>query len=163
MNKDIVPENFTMGLALFDAVPVILFGVATFLLWQNIGGLFLLLGALVCFVSGMLKVLWKVIVVLRHKNVWPLFLQMRIGMPVGFVLLIIGFIVAGITGRLSAFVSGLLHPLPLLFMFITITGMTGMIICGSKLDSSDVKANWIEQTCNTIAQASFLLMTILAL
>ena len=69
MNKDIVPENFTMGLALFDAVPVILFGVATFLLWQNIGGLFLLLGALVCFVSGMLKVLWKIIVVLRHKKV----------------------------------------------------------------------------------------------
>lgn len=163
MNKDIVPENFTLGLALFDAVPVILFGVATFILWQNIGGLFLFLGALVCFVSGMLKVLWKIIVVLHSKNVWPLFLQMRIGMPIGFVFLIIGFIVAGFKGNLSTFGTGLLHPLPLIFLIITIAGMTGMIICGSKLDSSDVKANWIEQICNTIAQASFLLVVLLAL
>ena len=85
MTKDTIPQDFSLGLALFDALPVILFGMGTWLLWKMTGNVIVLAGAVICFLSGMLKVLWKIIVVIRRKNVWPLFIQMRIGMPAGFV------------------------------------------------------------------------------
>ena len=83
MNKDTVPQNYTMGLAIFDFVPVLFFGLASYLLWKMTGSFLVLLGGLACFISGALKVLWKIIVVAKKKNIWPLFVQMRIGMPAG--------------------------------------------------------------------------------
>ena len=88
MTKDTVPQHYTLGLAIFDAVPVILFGLASWLLWQMTGSTVLLIGGVICFAAGLLKVLWKFIVVIQKKNVWPLFVQMRIGMPAGFTLML---------------------------------------------------------------------------
>lgn len=99
---------------------------------------------------------------MEQKNVWPLFLQMRIDMPIGFVLLILGLALAFATGDLSFFLSGLLHPMPLLFVLISVIGMAGMILCSAKLDPSDVHANWIEQVCNTVAQGAFFVSILLA-
>ena len=44
-----------------------LFGLASWLLWQMSGSAVLLIGGVICFAAGMLKVLWKFIVVLRKK------------------------------------------------------------------------------------------------
>ena len=162
MTKDTIPQDFSLGLALFDALPVILFGMGTWLLWKMTGNGIVLAGAVICFLSGMLKVLWKIIVVIRRKNVWPLFIQMRIGMPAGFVLLIFGMILSFAARELDSFLSGLLRPMPLLFIVISAIGMMGMILCSSKLDSSDVRANWIEQGCNTVAQGAFFMSMLLA-
>jgi hypothetical protein len=52
--------------------------------------------------------------------------------------------------------------MPLLFFVISVIGMTGMILCSSKLDPSDVRANWIEQGCNTVAQVGFFMSMLLA-
>ena len=134
-----------------------LFGLASWLLWQMTGSAVLLIGGVICFAAGMLKVLWKFIVVLQKKNVWPLFVQMRIGMPAGFTLMLIGFLITCFTKDMSFFWSGLFRPAPILFVIITILGMTAMIRCSAKLDSADSKANWIEQTCNTVAQSAFLM------
>ena len=164
MTKDTVPQNYTLGLALFDAVPVVLFGLASWLLWQMTGSAVLLIGGMICFAAGLLKVLWKFIVVLQKKNVWPLFVQMRIGMPVGFTLMIIGFLIACFTKDMSSFWSGFFRPAPILFVIITILGMIAMIRFSAKLDPADPKANWIEQTCNTVAQGAFLMtMVVIAL
>ena len=103
MTKDTVPQNYTVGLALFDVVPVIFFGLASWLLWKMTGSVVLLIGGAICFAAGMLKVLWKFIVVLQKKNVWPLFMQMRIGMPAGFTLMLIGFLIACFTKDMSLF------------------------------------------------------------
>ncbi len=157
MTKDTIPQNFTMGLVLFDAVPVILFGMASWILWILTGSPLVLLGGAVCFVSGMLKVLWKGIVVVRQKNVWPLFIQMRIGMPVGFIMLIAGFVIACVTKDMAMFLRGLARPLPVIFIIIFILGMAAMIVCGAKLNSEDLRANRIEQSCNCIAQGAFFL------
>ena len=162
MTKDTIPQDFTLGLALFDALPVILFGMGTWILWKMTGNTIVLAGAVICFLSGILKVLWKIIVVIKRKNVWPLFVQMRIGMPAGFVLLILGMILSFAAGDLSFFLRGLLRPMPLLFFVISVIGMTGMILCSSKLDPSDVRANWIEQGCNTVAQGGFFMSMLLA-
>ena len=67
MTKDTVPQDYTLGLAIFDAVPVILFGLASWLLWNMTGNALILIGGVICFAAGMLKVLWKFIVVLRKK------------------------------------------------------------------------------------------------
>ena len=165
MNRDTIPEDYTLGLALFDAVPVLLFGLASRLLSRMTGSALVMLGGVVCFVSGMLKVVWKFLVVLRRKNVWPLFVQMRIGMPAGFTVMLAGA-VAGLVkkdrpGR-AAIGKALLQPAPLAFLLLWAAGMATMIVCGKKLDSTQAKANWIEQGCNTAAQGSFLAAMALA-
>ena len=159
MNKDTLPEDYTLGLAAFDAVPVVLFGLASRLLARMTGSLLVMLGGIICFVSGMLKVLWKFLVVLRRKNVWPLFVQMRIGMPAGFMVMLAGLI-AGLfkKNREERAVIGkaVCRPAPIAFLLISVAGIGAMIFCGKKLDSAQARANWIEQGCNTAAQGSFL-------
>lgn len=161
MNKDYVPEDYTLGLALFDAVPVLLFGIACFLQWKMTQSLLVLLGGIVCFTAGMLKVLWKIIVVTRKKNVWPLFVQMRIGMPAGFGLILIGLIVGVFWGNTVLFLQSIWHIHIMVFIVLTVIGMTGMIICGSRLDSKKASSNWIEEVCNTFAQGAFLIAMVL--
>ena len=155
MTKDTVPQDYILGLAIFDAVPVIFFGLASWLLWRMTGSTLLLIGGVICFAAGMLKVLWKFIVVLQKRNIWPLFVQMRIGMPAGFTLILIRFLITCFTKDLSSFWSGLLRPVPILFVIIAVLGMVAMIRCSAKLDPVDPKANWIEQICNTVAQGAF--------
>ena len=156
MTKDTVPQHYTLALALFDALPVFLFGMASWLLWQMCGNILVLIGGLVCFAAGMLKVLWKINAAVRKKNIWPLFVQMRIGMPVGFTLILIGFLVSCLNGNMGPFRDAVRHPLPILFLILAALGMAAMIVCSSRLDPVDVKSNWIEQGCNTAAQGAFL-------
>ena len=92
MTKDIVPEGFTMRLALVDALPVIFFAGSMILIGQRFSSKLFMLGALLCLIGGFGKVLWKVIVVLKKRNVWPLFVQMRLLMPLGFLLMICSLI-----------------------------------------------------------------------
>lgn len=41
----------------------------------------------VCLVSGVVKVLWKGIAAVTRRNIWPMFVQMRVFMPAGFALI----------------------------------------------------------------------------
>ena len=164
MNRDSLPEDFTLGMAAFDAMPVFLFGFAARLLARMTGRALVMLGGVICFVSGMLKVIWKLLVVLRRKNVWPLFLQMRIGMPAGFAVMFAGLI----TGLMKkdrqereGIRKAVLRPVPLAFLLLSAAGIAAMIHCGKKLDSAQAKTNWIEQGCNTAAQGSFLVAMML--
>ncbi|MBQ2479308.1 MAG: hypothetical protein II510_07560 [Erysipelotrichales bacterium] len=155
LTKDTVPAEYTVGLALFDAVPVILFLAACVLLWKMTGSVLVLAGGIVSFVSGMGKVLWKILVAVQKKNVWPLFVQMRFWMPAGLTLVLAGFLITCFTKDLSSFWEKALTALPILFFVLSLSGMTGMILCGAKLDPVKARSNWIEQGCNTIAQGAF--------
>lgn len=157
ITKDSVPQDYTIGLALFDAVPVVLFGLASLLLSRMTDSPLVLIGGIVCFLSGALKVFWKIVVVVKKQNIWSLFVQMRIGMPAGFLLILIGFIASCIMKDMRFFWEGLFRPLPIIFVILTILGMAAMIICSSKLDPTKARANWIEQGCNTVAQGAFFL------
>lgn len=44
-------------------------------------------GTVVCLVSGVVKVLWKGIAAVTRRNIWPMFVQMRVFMPAGFALI----------------------------------------------------------------------------
>ena len=70
MTKDTVPENFTLSLALVDALPVLFFGGSMILIGLLFKSVLFMIGALLCFWAGAAKVVWKVIVVTKKKNVW---------------------------------------------------------------------------------------------
>ena len=154
MTKDTVPEDFTLPLVIVDALPVLFFGGSTILLGLLFGRIFFLIGALLCFWAGAAKVIWKLLVVTRKKNVWWLFLQMRIVMPVGFALMLLSVVLRLNTIRLSAVWAAILSFPSVLFFAAGVIGMVLMGVFASRLNSSDVRANWIEQLTNALAQAA---------
>lgn len=87
---------------------------------------------------------------------------MRIVMPIGFIMMIVGFVVACFNIDLGIFFKSLLNSYSLVFLILGVIGMVLMIICAIKLDSSDKKSNWIEQIINTISQLCFFLGFLLA-
>lgn len=154
MTKDIVPEDFTLSLALVDALPVLFFGASMILIGLLFRSPLFLIGALICFWAGAAKVLWKVIVVLKKKNVWWMFMQMRILMPAGFLMMILALVLNW--GRIngSALIAAVTGLPSVIFFVIGILGMVLMGVFAKKLDSSDVRSNWIEQATNGVAQAA---------
>lgn len=164
MTRDVVPENFTLKLAVVDAIPVIFFGGSMVVISVIFHSPLFLFGALLCLFAGAAKVLWKIIVVLKKKNIWWLFLQMRILMPIGMAVMIAAAVINKSSVDFSSFISNALSFPPLIFFVAGIIGMVLMMIFAFKLDSSDVKSNWIEQMTNGIAQGCFfvgLLLTVI--
>ena len=154
MTKYTIPENFTLSLALVDALPVLFFGGSMILIGLLFGSPLFLIGAALCFWAGAAKVLWKIIVVTKKKNIWWMFLQMRIVMPLGFVLMILAVILNRTAIDLSAVFAAVISFPSVLFFAVGMTGMVLMGVFAAKLNSADVRSNWIEQLTNAIAQAS---------
>ena len=113
-----------------------------------------LTGAVLCFWAGAAKVLWKIIVVKKKKNIWWLFLQMRIVMPLGFALMIFAVIMNRSAVNLPAVFAAIVSLPSVIFFAIGVTGMVLMGVFAAKLDSADVRSNWIEQITNALAQAA---------
>ena len=82
-----VPEGFTVTLALEDAVPVVLFCLATISMGRAIQSPLFVLGASIAFAAGALKVAWKLVMALSHRNIPLLSCQMCYVMPLGFLLM----------------------------------------------------------------------------
>ena len=118
MTKDTIPENFTLSLAIVDALPVLFFGGSMILIGLLFGSPMFLIGAALCFWAGAAKVLWKIIVVTKKKNVWWMFLQMRIVMPIGFVLMILAVILNRNAINLSAVLAAVVSLPSVLFFAI---------------------------------------------
>lgn len=152
ISKDIVPTGFTLSMALVDMVPVVFFGLSAI----KIGALFhsalFMLGAWICLISGTVKVLWKLIVAVKKKNIWPLFIQMRIAMPIGFCFLLIALIVNSSNIQLAAINAAIFAFPSVIFFGLGIIGMLCMFIFAFAMDSSDPKVNWLEQGVNGLAQ-----------
>ncbi len=153
-------QEFTVALAAVDALPVLFFGAAAALLGLKLQSALFLVGAVLCLLAGAGKVVWKLLIALRGKDVAILGAQLRYVMPAGFLLMMLGcFLAEGETVRT------LLHAavrLPsALFFALTIVGMIAMVVCAKKFDRRDVRANWIEQGINAAAQACALIGVLL--
>lgn len=83
MAKNTVPEGFSAALALVDLVPVVFFGLSAVRAGSLLHSALFVAGAVVCLVSGVVKVLWKGIAAVTRRNIWPMFVQMRVFMPAG--------------------------------------------------------------------------------
>ena len=154
MTRDTIPENFTLSLAIVDALPVLFFGGSMILIGLMFSKVLFLIGAVLCFWAGAAKVIWKIIVATKKKNIWWLFMQMRIVMPVGFLLMLISVLLNLKTIKLSVILSAVTSMPSVIFFAVGIAGMVLMGVFAAKLDSSDVRSNWIEQTTNAVAQAA---------
>lgn len=154
-------EDYTMGLALFDLVPVLLFLMSGLVIWSISGSGLFLAGALCSFLAGLSKAVWKIIVVKSGCDIGLLTKLFRVMMPAGFALMLIAAIAAaaaesrngipsggfGISGGLRAAAS-----VPAVLFFAAGTaGMCLMGWLGSHLDSSAGSA-WKEEVLNAISQ-----------
>ena len=168
MTRETIPEGFSAPMAFVDLLPVVFFGLSA----VKAGNLFhsglFVAGAVVCLLSGVVKVgwkliaavsqrniRWKLIAAVSQRNIWPMFVQMRVLMPVGFLTMFAALIVdrAGLNGEaMLAKLSG--FPACLFFLAGAL-GMILMLVFAFRMDSSDPKVNWMEQTVNSLAQICF--------
>lgn len=163
MTKDVVPEGFSLSLAAVDALPVLLFCASIVALGMIFNKPLFLTGSLLCFWAGTAKVLWKIIVVIKKRNVWWLFLQMRTAMPMGLFMIVLSLIINNNEINMTELLSAVLSFPSVVFFSVGLLGMILMGIFAVKLDSSKVKSNWIEQITNAAAQASFFIGIILVM
>lgn len=156
MNKN----EFTLSLALVDTLPVLFFGLAAGMLGWKLRSAVFFLGAVICLLAGAGKVLWKLLIALRSRDVKLLGAQLRYLMPLGFALMIAGAVLAD-----RATLRGLLRQavrMPSVLCFaLGALGLIAMILCAKKYDRRDMRGNWIEQGINAAAQGFVLLGVLL--
>lgn len=155
MTKDTIPEGFSVSMAIVDLIPVVFFGFSAIRIGSLFESTLFVAGSLICLVSGVVKVLWKLVVAVSKRNIWPMFVQMRILMPVGFLTLLMALIVDRGNLNASAIMAGIISFPACIFFGTGILGMILMVVFAFKMDSSDPKVNWLEQTINGIAQICF--------
>lgn len=157
ITKDTIPTGFSVSLALVDLLPVLFFGLSAVRIGSLFSSVLFMSGAGICLISGIVKVLWKLIAAVSQKNIWPMFVQMRMAMPLGFLMMLAALIVdrGNLSGR--AILAGITSVPACIFFGLGVLGMGMMSIFAFRLDSSDPRANWLEQGVNGIAQACFLI------
>lgn len=155
MDKNVVPKDFSLSLAIVDFIPTLFFFGSMILITQKFNSLLFLVGTLLIAFAGLAKAIWKIIVVLKDKNVWFLFIQMRTTMPIGFLLVIISLIINRSVVDFKLILNSMLSFPSIIFFILGIALMILMLIFGFMLDGSKSKNNWIEQATNIIAQACF--------
>ena len=153
-------NEFTVGLAAADALPVLFFSGTIAALSKKLKNKLFLLGAILCILAGTGKVIWKFIMAVKKVNIPILSRQMRFLMPAGFAGMIAGVCRSDPAVRRSIGKNALNMP-SVLFYGLGAAGIAGMVVCAKKMDQKDAKANMIEQSINAAAQGSFLAGTML--
>lgn len=147
-------KEYTMGLALLDIMPVLLFLASGLIMYSMYGSPLLLAGVLACFMGGLCKAIWKMIVVVSEKDFSGLTRMFHILMPAGFVLMILSVFAGGKAAFSGLWRSLTMMPASILF----VAGFVLMCIMGylgSHMDNS-ARSNWIEELVNTLAQLAIL-------
>ncbi len=150
-------ENFPLSLAFFDALPVLFFGIAVLLIAIRFENILFITGAFLCTLAGLGKVIWKIIIAGTRKDIVWMNRQLRVLMPVGFLLIFSGLWQGRGTIHLAALWQKICTFPTALFFGITVIGMICMSVFAVKLDGTKLRSNWIEQIANAIAQGCFLL------
>lgn len=159
-------EQYTLGLALFDIVPVLLFLMSGIILWTMYDKPLFLAGVIASFIGGACKVLWKLIVVIGKRDRRGLTALFHLLLPGGFVLMLLSVLIdisrdaiagapLGEGSTLDALWRGFtVMPAPYLF----IAGCAGLFLMGylgANMDESR-RANWIEELVNALSQTAIL-------
>lgn len=156
MNTKSDCPDFPLSLALVDAIPVILFSISGIIIASLFKNTFFTIGICLCVVAGLGKVMWKFLITLVHKDYHFLNTQLRVLMPLGFLLMVIAVVCNVTKIDWSAVLAAVLSLPSLIFFIIGLCGMGAMFVFAAKRDDS-LKSNWIEQGTNSIAQLMFLL------
>lgn len=148
-------KDYTLGLALFDNVPVILFLISGLIIYKHFDSRLFLISVVAMFLGGTSKVIWKLLVVTKQKDVAALTKAFRILMFGGFGLMILSVLLRINQGVLTGLVRGFTSMPSMLMFIIGIAGMCVMGYLGKHMDSS-ARSNWIEETVNTVSQLAIL-------
>lgn len=161
-------EDFTVALALVDAIPVIFFSLSMVILAAALAGSgvafwIFLVGAVLIVLAGLCKVLWKLFLGLHAGDIKILNKAFVPCMASGFMIALIGAIVGTFThaiawgGVLKAIIG-----IPAIIFFIL--GLCGMGVMGyvkssqSREDfNKDAKKNWLAEFVNGFSQAMLFL------
>ena len=152
MEKKNKYEGFTLSLALVDALPVLLFGGSSILIGLIFKSPLFIVGACLVFLGGFLKVLWKIVLATKKKDIPFLNKQMKYTMLTGFALIVVSLIANAKRISFSAMGAALTSLPSCIFFLLFVAGMVTMGVLAKKLDSSVAKNNWIEQCVNATAQ-----------
>ena len=147
-------KEYTMGLALLDIMPVLLFLASGLIMYSMYGSPLLLAGVLACFTGGLCKAIWKMIVVVSKNDLPGLTRIFHILMPAGFALMMLSVPAGGKAAISGLWRSVTMMPASILF----IAGFALMCLMGylgSHMDSS-ARSNWIEELVNSLAQLAVL-------
>ena len=146
------PEGFTLKLALVDAVPVAEFSVSMMAIASKFRSGLFAAGACCSTLAGCGKVLWKILLAVKKKNVSWLNRQFRYLMSGGFVLMILSLVMNRKRIQIGNIVKRILKFPAAVFFAMGAAGMCVMGVMGAKLDKNDAAHNWIEQITNLISQ-----------
>ena len=151
------PDNFTLQLALVDAIPVLEFGAGMLAIASKFKSALFAAGACCSTLAGCGKVLWKIILAVKKRNVLWLNRQFRYLMSSGFVLMLLSLIANRKRIHPGRILKRILHFPAAVFFGLSACGMCAMGIMGVKLDKNRARDNWIEQITNLIAQGLLLI------
>ncbi len=159
--KGKVPEGFTVSMAAVDCIPVVFFSIMVSILSLRFRSSWFYAGAFLVILAGALKCLWKFIVAIGRKNIYPLFIQMRILMPAGFLLVLLSLVIDHAKLPLENAAMQITAFPAVLFYVLGVLGMCAMTVFAKTMDPADPRSNWIEQGTNGIAQLCFLIAVLL--
>lgn len=155
--KEFDMEGFTLPMAFMDLIPVLFFSIGAVILAIRLKSTTFMIAMILVAAAGLIKVSWKFVLALFKKDVRILNKQMRFVMPAGFILAIIALII----DHDKCYLLKYLIQFPsLIFVIFGCLGIAYMVWFLKHEDSKDPKANWKEQTVNSIAQFFFMLAVI---
>lgn len=156
-------EGFTLSLALVDAIPVLCFGAGMMMIAIRFRSPLFILGAALSTLAGCCKVLWKLILGIRQKDVRWLnkpFVPMQ---AAGFLLILVSFLLGFRRISWSGVFAAVTGLPSLVFFLLWIAGMAAMVWYRKNRFAHDsASSNWTAQFINCAAQGSLLLAILFA-
>lgn len=157
-------DKFTLPLALVDLVPVIAFGAAIIIVALNFGSPLFLLGAILSLLAGMCKVLWKLILSTKDKDITWLnrgFIPMQC---LGWAIMLLSIV---LNIRMLDFpeIFAVIIGMPqLVFYIIWLLFLSAMVLYKRKyFKQYSARSNWIAEIINSLGQSCFLIAVIISI
>ncbi len=161
-------EGFTVGLALLDAVPVLFFSFTGIIIGLAASSPIILIGAVLCVLGGLCKVIWKLLLGLGKGNFQALNKAFIPFMGVGFLVYVGGIVYAFVKGALNAkTIAKKMAKFPsniLLAIGAGLMGAMGKVKNAQSRDdfNKDAKKNWLAECVNGSAQLCIFLAVLFA-
>lgn len=156
-------EGFTLALALVDAIPVLLFGASMIMIAARCNSVLFVIGAVLSTLAGCFKVLWKIILATKKKDVKWLNKGFLPLMGAGWILILLSLILMAVRGADTAWAAGLVRMPSVLLLALWLVLMLFMVWYRKKrFVNEDAKKNWTAQIINCVAMASLFLGILLA-
>ena len=151
-----IPEGFTLGMALMDAMPVLLFACSVILIASKFHSALFLVGAVCSALAGCGKVSWKLLLALKKKNLFWLNRQFRYLMSAGMLLILLSVVCNRNRIHWGLLWQLIIQGASVWFFAVAVIGMIILLIMGMKLERTDAKGNWLEQSVNLLVQLMIL-------